>query len=113
MWWDLIKDCWRVLRKRDSESALCSMIGVSSLLSDRHLREARDYCESLLANRKGPATLEASDDGLDDVAERILDLTTTKTIGYRYPIHAHFYTSGHLETCVKEILRRWMEEGSK
>lgn len=49
---ELIADCWRVIRKRDSESAACAMIGLSSLLSDKDLQQMKDYCESLQSFRK-------------------------------------------------------------
>lgn len=45
--WDLIKDFWRVLRKRDAESAACMIIGLSDMLDARHLREMAEFLKEL------------------------------------------------------------------
>lgn len=52
MTWDLIKDFWRVLKRQDSESAVCAVIGMTHLFTDRDLQQLKDYFESVLENRK-------------------------------------------------------------
>lgn len=44
---DFIKDVWRYLRRRDSESACCLMIGLGNALSLNDVKQMADYFEAL------------------------------------------------------------------
>lgn len=50
--WILIKDFVRFLRRRDSESMSCLMIGGAQWLTDRDMRDLRDYFAGLLEYRE-------------------------------------------------------------
>lgn len=50
--WDLIKAFWRVVKRRDSESAVCCVIEMTNLFSDRDLKQMQDYFEAVIENRK-------------------------------------------------------------
>lgn len=49
---ELLRDCWRLFWHQDSESAMLVMIGLVYRLSDKHLQEFRDLCDSLLWSRR-------------------------------------------------------------
>lgn len=48
----MLRDVFRFLWRRDSESACCLMIGLCEFLSSRDLVEMREYCEALEENRR-------------------------------------------------------------
>lgn len=49
---EVLSDVWRLLWRRDSTAACCMAIGLSCYLSDRHLRELRDFYQAVLDVRE-------------------------------------------------------------
>ena len=44
---DLIRDAWRVIRRRDSESATLMTIGLAELMDVKDLRQMAEYFRTL------------------------------------------------------------------
>lgn len=58
--WQFIKDVWRFIRRRDSDSACCLIITLSGYLTDRDQKQMRDYLTSDLQFRAEWAKFNAN-----------------------------------------------------
>lgn len=48
---ETLKCFWRFICRRDSESAVCVCIDMAEVMTDRDLREMRDYFNELWKNK--------------------------------------------------------------